>query len=147
MRFWKWVFLAALLAARVQASSLSFTLDAPYAVGQPGASPVEVFFSGSLIDNDTANTCDGDFVDCLYLNAVSFSFDQSTATSHLSPDFDSFVVSGVPGSLSDDGPDPSANGVLASSRFTLVVAPEPADFGLALTGFAAVLLLKRRVSA
>jgi hypothetical protein len=177
MRFWKWVFLAALLAARVQASGLTFALDPTVEVAQPTTFAVDAVFSGTLTDTDAANNCFDNSADCLYLNFVSFSFDQPTGTSHLSGDVDDFYLN-VPGILFDEfnvytGPifgiqiapntpigvytgtvsilggydDSSASGLLARASWTVVVAPEPADFGLAFTGLAAVLLLKRRVSA
>jgi hypothetical protein len=139
---------------------------------------------GTLTDTDTADTCDSENVDCLYLNFVSFSFDQPTGTSNLSGDNEEFYLY-VPGILSDDGTDtalfntytgnifgivvapntplgiytgsvsiyggydnPAADNLLATAGWTVdVVAPEPADFGLAFIGIAAIILAKRRVAA
>jgi hypothetical protein len=177
------VVLFALLAVHAHASSLLFTLSPAEESGQTTHAPVDVFFSGTLTDTDTTDTCDNDNVNCLYLNFISFTFDQSTATSHLSPDTDQFYLANVPGFLSDDGAssglydtytgnifginiapdtpigtytgtvsiyggydDSQANNLLASQTWTVVASPEPADFGLAMAGLAALVLAKRRMT-
>jgi hypothetical protein len=179
VKFLQGVLLLALLVARVEASSLSFTLSPAVEDGQATTFPVTVPFSGTLTDTDTADTCDSENVDCLYLNFITFSFDQSTATSNLSGNIDEFYIN-VPGVLSDDGifnsytgtifgitiePDTplgdytgtvsvyggydsqTADNLLATDSWTVVVAPEPAAFGLAIAGLAAIVLAKRRASA
>jgi hypothetical protein len=182
MRFLRGVGLIAFFATRMYASSLTFTLSPSFDT-EKAYTAGTALFTGTLTDTDTANTCDGENVDCLYLNFISFSFDQDTSTSHLSPNFDQFVLN-VPGSFSDDGSGsysgiifginiapntpagvytgtvtisggyddpndpPTLNNPLATTSFTLnVVSPEPADFGLAILGIAAIVLAKRRVAS
>ena len=180
MKLFYRVLLVALLATSLYGSSLSFTLSPSVEVGRTAPFPVSLDFSGTLTDTDTGGFCDRELTNCLYLNFISFSFDQDTAVSHLSGDpVDFYLANSQFGFLSDGGPfdtftgnifgivvqpdtplgvytgsvsifggydDSAANNFLASQSFTVVVAPEPADFGLAITGLAAVLLAKRRVA-
>lgn len=99
MRFFHAALLAALAAAPVYASGLTFTLDPSVESGQAISAGDEVLFTGTLTDTDTTNTCDSQNVNCLYLNFISFSFDQPNAP--LTPDFDQFV-NNVQSPLSDD---------------------------------------------
>ena len=96
----KLVFGALLAVLPVFASSLTFTLNPSIESGQAVSAGNEVLFSGVLTDTDTNGTCDSSNIDCLYLNFISFSFDQPNAP--LTPDPSEFVAD-VPGVLSDDG--------------------------------------------
>lgn len=102
MRIFHVLLLTAVAAARLSANSLSFSLSPTEEAGAPASFPVTEAFSGTLTDTDTADTCDSENIDCLYLNFVTFSFDQDQATSHLSGDEEDFYLF-VPGFLSDDG--------------------------------------------
>lgn len=182
MRFFRAALFFALCSAPLWADGLTFTLDPSVETGQPISAGDTVLFSGTLTDTDTANTCDSENVDCLYLNFITFSFDQPDAP--LTPDIAEFIAN-VPGSLSDDGipgyadytgvifgmtiaPNaalgvytgtvtisggyddqnpPSLDTPLATTDFTVIVSPEPRDFGLAALGIAAIIFAKRRVAS
>jgi hypothetical protein len=169
-------------------NDLSFSISPVTESGQPTTFPVSIPFSGTLTDNDTANTCDSSFTDCLYLNNIGITFNPSDPTytsTYLSLDtFPFFNELPLGQFLSDDGPtgpyytetgtifgiyidpntpvgvytgevtiyggidDPNANVTLGSVDFTLnVIAPEPAPFGLALLGLAAVVVARRSLAA
>jgi hypothetical protein len=182
MRLFRAALFFALCSAPLWADGLTFTLDTSVETVSPGPAQDTVLFSGTLTDTDTANTCDSENVDCLYLDFISFSFDQPNAP--LTPELAEWIAN-VPGSLSDDsipgsadytgvifgmtiapnaapgvytgtvtisgGYDdpnpPSLDTPLATTDFTVVVTPEPRDFGLVVLGIAGIVLAKRRVAA
>ncbi len=163
-------------------SILSVTLDdqGVQVSGPAGTSPAEVLFTGTVTDLDSANTADcfGGGT-CLFVDNITFTFDQDPAVSLLSADSDPFYS--LPGVLSADGNanDASEQGALfgividpatpygtytgtatiqgseqgpyvddlsATVDWTLVVAPEPSAFGLALPALATLWLRRKRVA-
>jgi PEP-CTERM motif len=63
--------LTALGAPPAGASILTFTLSPAIDSSQVFTFPVTVDFTGTLTYTNTLNTCDADFADCLFLNAIS----------------------------------------------------------------------------
>ena len=109
------VLLAAALAAPLFADDLTVNLLPSTETGFLGSTfPFPVVFTGTLIDNDILNTCDGDFVDCLYLNNITIAFDQPATASDFTF-LDGIFYSNVsPAFLSDDGPGSGGSGLYYS---------------------------------
>jgi hypothetical protein len=108
------VLLVAALAAPLFAGDLTFTLLPSTETGVLGSTfPFSVVFGGTLIDNDTLNTCDPDFVDCLYLNNITITFDQ-TATASDFTFLDGIFYNNAAGIFSDDGPGSGGSGLYYS---------------------------------
>jgi hypothetical protein len=108
------VLLVAALAAPLFADDLTFNLLPSTETGFLGSTfPFPVVFAGTLIDNDTLNTCDGDFVDCLYLNNITITFDQPATASDFTF-LDGIFYSDVPQLFSDDGPGSEGSGLYYS---------------------------------
>lgn len=126
----KWFYstiLAVALCAPVSASSLDFSLSPIMESGQPTTYPLTVDFIGTLTDTDTSDLCDNTFTNCLYLNGISFSFDSSTAMSHLSGDSDPFYSLGAtsPGAiLSDDSTGSGLYYTETGPVFGITIAPD-----------------------
>ena len=108
-------------------SDLSAYAHTPAAAGEtPNTFSVPVFFTGTVTDNDTLNTCDPDFTNCLYLNNIGIVFDMSDpsyTSTFLSLDNDPFLDN-IAGILSDDGPGSGGSGAFYQETGTI--------FGIAL---------------